>query len=143
MVRMLSLYTKVVGSFLGQSTYKNQPMRGAGQSGGVGRHASPHCTTIRRNTTKLKMKNTQNCQRITQKEHPEMYRSPTTTDLKKLYSSRRVGGLRRRVGRRGLCVAAASQGQRGRGAKRWRGSEPTEWAAPHSLVVDKNQGDIL
>ena len=110
------------------------------EDGGIGRHMSPQCTTIRRNTTNLKMRNTQNCQRITQKEHPEMYRSPTTTDLKKLYSSRRVGGLRRRVGRRGLCVAAASQGQRGRGAERRRGSEPVspgQTVQPRALHLEK------
>ena len=37
----------------------------SGQDGGIGRHALPHCTTIM-NTTNLKIKNTKNCQKITQ-----------------------------------------------------------------------------
>ena len=42
-------------------------------------------TTIRRITTNVKTKNTQNCQKIV------LYGSPTTKDLKKLFSSRWVG----------------------------------------------------
>ena len=38
----------------------------SGQDGGVGGHASPHCTTLRQNTTNLKTKNTQKCQKNTQ-----------------------------------------------------------------------------
>ena len=58
----------------------------SGQDGGVGRYAwFPH-TTKRRTTTDLKTKNNQNCQKI------ELYRSSTTMELKKKYSSRLVGG---------------------------------------------------
>ena len=61
----------------------------SGQEGGVDRHASPPYTTIRRITTNLKTKNTQNCQII------ELYKSLTTKDLKKPYLSRQVGGAER------------------------------------------------
>ena len=57
------------------------------QDGGMSRHASPPGITTRRITKNLKTKNTQNCQKI------ELYRSPTTKDLKKPYSSRGVGGV--------------------------------------------------
>ena len=58
-------------------------LRTSGQDGGIGRHASPPYTTIRRITTNLKTKNTQNCQKI------KLYGSPTAKNLKKRYSSRR------------------------------------------------------
>ena len=35
----------------------------SGQDGGVGRHTVPPCTTKRRTTTNLKIKNNQNCQK--------------------------------------------------------------------------------
>ena len=59
-----------------------------GQDGDIGRHASPPHTTIRRITTNLKAKYSQNCQKI------ELHGSPTIKDLKKKYSSRQVGGER-------------------------------------------------
>ena len=45
------------------------------------------CTTTRRTTTNLKIKNKQNCQKI------KLYGSPTTKKLKKKHSSRPVGGV--------------------------------------------------
>ena len=57
------------------------------QDGGIGRHVSPPCTTMRRITTNLKTKITQNCQKI------KLYGSPTTKDLKEPYSYRQVGGV--------------------------------------------------
>ena len=59
----------------------------SGQDGGIGRHILPPCTTIKRITTNLKTENTQNCKKI------KLYRSPTTKDLKKTYSSKWVGGV--------------------------------------------------
>ena len=50
----------------------------------------PH--TTKRTTTNLKTKNNQNCQKM------ELYRSPTTEELKKKHSSRPVGGLERDSG---------------------------------------------
>ena len=55
------------------------------QDGGISRRASPPCTTIKRITTNLKTKNSQNCQKI------ELCGSPTTKDLKKTHSSRPIG----------------------------------------------------
>ena len=47
----------------------------------------PPCTTKRRTTTNLKIKNNQNCQKI------KLYRSLTTKELKKKHSPRPVGGV--------------------------------------------------
>ena len=58
---------------------KIKKRRAPSQGAGVSRHTLSHCTTIRRNTTN-------------NETHPELYRSPTTRDLKKLCSSRCVGG---------------------------------------------------
>ena len=56
------------------------------QDGGVGRHTLPPCTAIRRVTTNLETKTSQTCQKI------KLCRSQTAKDLKRKYSSRRVGG---------------------------------------------------
>ena len=56
----------------------------AGQDGSVGRYAL-FPSTIKRATTNSKTKN-KNCQ------NNELYRSPTTMELKKKHSSRLVGG---------------------------------------------------
>ena len=98
----------------------------SGQDGGIGRHTSPTCTTIRRITTNLKTKNTQSCQKI------ELYGSPTTKDLKKPYSSRQVGGVETGSWGREKAVLAARGQQR-----------PVEWVVPHSGVGDKNQEKYL
>ena len=52
---------------------------------GVGRYILPPRTTKRRTATNLKTKNIHNCQKI------ELYRSPTTKELKKKHSPRLVG----------------------------------------------------
>ena len=52
----------------------------------------PACTTKRRTTTNLKLKNHENCQKI------ELYGSLTTKDLKKKLSSRPVGGVEMGIG---------------------------------------------
>ena len=57
----------------------------SGQDGGIGRHTLFPCTSIGRITTNLKIKNTQNCQKM------ELHGSLATKDLKKPYSSRQVG----------------------------------------------------
>ena len=57
------------------------------QYGGVGRYTVPPRTTKRRTTTNLKTKNNQKCQKI------QLYRRPTTKELKKNHSSRPVGGV--------------------------------------------------
>ena len=49
-----------------------QLKKAAIQDGGTGRHTSPQSTTVRINTTNLKMKNTQNC---TEVQQPRIYRS--------------------------------------------------------------------
>ena len=59
----------------------------SGQDGGVGRHTVPPRTTKTRTTTNLKTKNNQNWQKI------KLYGSPTTKEMKKKHSSRRVGGV--------------------------------------------------
>ena len=66
----------------------------------------PPCTTKRRITNNLKTKNNQNCQKITLNE------SPTTTELKKKYSSRLVDRRRWRARAERMCseVAAGRQG---------------------------------
>ena len=64
----------------------------AGQDGGVGRYTSPHCTTKRRTTINLKIKNNQNCQKN------NLYGSLTTKDLKKKHSSRPAGGAGQAAG---------------------------------------------
>ena len=46
-------------------------------------------------------------------KHPELYRNLTTNNLKKLYSSRWVGGAECGVRQKGLGVAAVSRGRRG------------------------------
>ena len=61
----------------------------SGQDGGVGRYTLPPCTTKRRTTTNLKMKNNQNCQKI------KLYGNPTSKELKKKHSSRTVGEAER------------------------------------------------
>ena len=58
-----------------------------GQDGGIGRYTVPPSTTKRRTTTNLKTKNNQKCQKI------ELYRSPTTKELKEKHSFRLVGGV--------------------------------------------------
>ena len=63
----------------------------SGQDGGIGRHASHPCATIRRITTKLTTKYNQNCQKT------EPNGSLTTKDLKKKYSFRRVGRVETRT----------------------------------------------
>ena len=47
----------------------------------------PPCTTKRRTTTNLKMKNNQNCQKI------KLYGNPTSKELKKKHSCRLEGGV--------------------------------------------------
>ena len=51
------------------------------------------CTTKRRMTTYLNIKNNQNCQKI------KLYGSPTTKEIKKKHSSRLVGGAERTRGK--------------------------------------------
>ena len=84
------------------------------QDGGVGRHASPPCTTIIRITTNLTTKNTQNCRKI------ELYGSPTTKDLKKTFvqvgSGGRDGELRQRV-----CSVMVARWQEGAAASEMGG----------------------
>ena len=75
-----------------------------GQDGGIGRHASPPLTTIKRITTHLKTKYNQNCQKI------KLYGSLTTEDLKRKYSSRWVGEVEGEPGQRGHRVAAHRMG---------------------------------
>ena len=58
----------------------------SGQDGGLGRYALLPHTTKGRATANLKTKNNQNCQKI------ELFRSPTTKELKKKHSSGLVGG---------------------------------------------------
>ena len=72
----------------------------------------PPCTTIRRITTNLKTKSTQNCQKS------KLYGSLTTKNLNKLYSSIFAGGAELGAqGRRRCSVVEARQQQ-------W----PAEWA---------------
>ena len=59
-----------------------------GQDGRIGRYTLPARTTVRRTTTNLKTKNKHNWQKI------ELYRSPTTKELKKKQSSRLLEGQR-------------------------------------------------
>ena len=78
------------------------------QDGGIGRHTlSPHKT--KRTTTNLKTKNNQNCQKI------ELYRSPTTNDLKEKQSSRLAEGVEKGSPGR-------ENSQQGSG---WRTGDPT------------------
>ena len=56
------------------------------QDGGIGRHTVPPSTTKRRTTTNLKTKINHNWQEI------ELYRSPTTKELKEKHLFRSVGG---------------------------------------------------
>ena len=58
----------------------------SGQDGGIGRYALLPCTTKRRTTVNLKIKNNQNFQKI------KLYGSQTTKELKKKHSSRLVDG---------------------------------------------------
>ena len=73
----------------------------------------------------LKTNNTQNYQKI------ELYGSPTTKDLKKPHSFRWVGGveMQRWVERHRDMV--------------WHRDSASEWAVPHSHVIDKNQEGYL
>ena len=84
---------------------------------------------IRRITTNFKTKNTQNCQKI------ELYRSLTTKDLKKLYSSRWVGGVETGSWS-GEDIASWQQ------VVRWW-QQLVECVVTHSCVVKKNHGDTL
>ena len=59
----------------------------SGQDAGIDKHASPPHTTTEKITTKPQNNNTQNHQKI------ERHGSPTTKDLKKLHSFRRVRGV--------------------------------------------------
>lgn len=67
-------------------------MRTSSQYESKGRHALPLCTTTRRITANPKTKNILNSHQL------ELYGSPITKDIKKLYSSRRVGGLEMELG---------------------------------------------
>ena len=88
----------------------------------------PPFTTIRRITTNLKTKNTQNCQKI------ELYGSLVTKNLKKPYSYRQEGqsqGARAEIGsqgrdrepgqRQGARAETGSQGRKDE-VWRWQGS---------------------
>ena len=75
------------------------------------------CTTKRRTTTNLKTKNNQNCHKM------ELYGSPTTKELKKKHSSRRIIG--------------AETGSRGR--EDVARHQLVHWVIPH-LRVDKPGG---
>ena len=90
----------------------------------------PPCTTIRRITANFKMKNTQNCQKI------ELYGSPTTKGLKKLYSSRRIGGAE--IGSQERTWYGSSEP-----AVTRQQQQPAEQAVLHSHVVAKHQGNTL
>ena len=99
---------------------KNYPDRTSSQDGGVGRYTLPRRTTSRKETTNLKTKNNQNCQKI------ELYGSPTTKELKKKH-------LYRLVGR----AEDAQQGGNWRtGWVRWW---LIDWVVPH-LHADKPGG---
>ena len=81
--------------------------RTSGQDGGIDRHAPPPCPTIKKITTNLKQKNTQNCQKI------KLHGSLITKDLKKPYSTRAeevqkwgVGPERTQCGSGGEAVVA-------------------------------------
>ena len=72
--------------------YKITIIEISSQDGGIGKHASPLRTTIAKKYNVYKTNITQNCQKI------KLYGSPTTKDLKKPHSSRRVGEVETRGG---------------------------------------------
>ena len=108
-----------------QDTLKIHANRTSVQDGGIGRHALPPHTTIRRITPNLKTKNNQNCQKT------EVHGSPTTKDLKMKHSSKWTGGQGQ----------TAMPERMDLGMVRWQRQwqwRPVDRAVPHSHAADKN-----
>ena len=107
--------------------------RDCGQDGGVGRHTVPPHTAKRRTTTNLKTKNNQNWQKI------ELYGSPTTKELKKKHSSRRVGGAE--TGSWGREDPLQGGGWRTqRGGRLWNGAGQAAASRPRKVVAGRPCG---
>ena len=97
------------------------------QDGGIDRHTSLHCTTVRKNTTNLKIKTPKTARKSLRKTPRTVWKSDNQG-----FKDAVLIQTGRRGGERTWCYSSKPAK-----ARQW-------WPmVPHSCVVDKNQGDTL